>query len=102
MVQAGIFHAFHHRWIWAISDTLNAGLLPPDYYALPEQQAAGFGPDVLTLQGPSSNAPESDIESRPQNGPTGLLLAPPRVRFTAESATEFHRRKKSTIVVRHV
>src|SRR5947209_6192782 len=49
-VEAGIFHAFHHRWISAISDVLNTGLLPGDYYALPEQQAAGFGPEVLTLQ----------------------------------------------------
>jgi hypothetical protein len=47
-VEAGIFHAFHHRWISAVSDVLNTGLLPKDYYALPEQVAAGFGPDVLT------------------------------------------------------
>jgi hypothetical protein len=43
-VEAGIFHAFHHRWISAISDVLNEGILPPEYYALPEQFAAGFGP----------------------------------------------------------
>ena len=49
-VEAGIFHAFHHRWITSISDMLNTGMLPQEYYALPEQQAAGFGPDVLTLQ----------------------------------------------------
>ena len=41
-VDAGIFHAFHHRWISAISDVLNEGILPEDYYALPEQHAAGF------------------------------------------------------------
>ena len=28
LVEAGIFHAFHHRWISAISDILNTGLLP--------------------------------------------------------------------------
>ena len=50
LVDAGIFHAFHHRWISAISDALNAGILPKTLYALPEQIAAGFGPDVLTLQ----------------------------------------------------
>jgi hypothetical protein len=33
-VTAGIFHHFHHRWIAAISDSLNAGLLPSDYHAL--------------------------------------------------------------------
>src|SRR5438445_2447916 len=75
-VPAGIFHAFHHRWISAISDVLNAGLLPDAYYALPEQQAAGFGPDVLTLQDQKADAcGETDagsaatataIEARPQ------------------------------------
>jgi hypothetical protein len=54
-VAAGILHAFHHGWISEISKALNTGLLPEDYYALPEQQAAGFGPDVLTLQ--SKNSP---------------------------------------------
>jgi hypothetical protein len=43
-VEAGIFHAFHHRWISALSDTLNGGKLPADYYALPEQVAAGINP----------------------------------------------------------
>lgn len=75
-VEAGIFHAFHHRWISAISDVLNTEKSPPDYYALPEQVAAGFGPDVLTLQerAQDENAPEA----------------------------EFYRRKKSAIAVRHV
>ena len=38
-VEAGIFHHFHHRWITSISDTLNAGMLPAEYYALAEQEA---------------------------------------------------------------
>jgi hypothetical protein len=42
-VDAGILHAFHHSWIEEIARALNRGLLPPDYYALPEQHAAGFG-----------------------------------------------------------
>jgi hypothetical protein len=49
-VEAGIFHAFHHEWVSELSRALNRGLLPSTYYALPEQVAAGFGPDVLTLQ----------------------------------------------------
>ena len=32
-VEAGIFHAFHHGWISALTDTLNGGRLPDDYYA---------------------------------------------------------------------
>ena len=54
-VDAGIFHAFHHDWITELARALNRGLLPADYYALPEQHAAGFGPDVLTFQEENSN-----------------------------------------------
>src|SRR5438105_9535013 len=89
-VGAGIFHAFHHEWISEISRSLNRGLLPADYYALPEQVAAGFGPDVLTLQ-----APGRDTESA--GGGTATATRPrPRTRFVAESAAEFYRRKKSS------
>ena len=49
-VEAGIFHDFHHGWIEEIKRALNAGLLPDDYYALAEQHASRFEPDVLTLQ----------------------------------------------------
>lgn len=52
-VPAGIFHAFHHDWITELARSLNRGLLPENFYALPEQQAAGFGPDVLTLHAPT-------------------------------------------------
>ena len=46
-VEAGIFHDFHHEWISAITRALNTSLLPSQYYALAEQQASGFGPDVV-------------------------------------------------------
>ncbi len=101
-VDAGIFHHFHHGWIEEIQRALNNGLLPDDYYALAEQHAAGFGPDVLTLQGPGN---ESDAgESRPPvtNGGVGLQMAPPKVRITAETDMEFYRRKQNTVAVRHV
>ena len=45
------------------SNALNRGLLPPDYYALAEQVAAGFGPDVLTLQ---------DQTATPASGGAGI------------------------------
>ena len=51
-VEAGIFHAFHHEWISEISRELNKSLLPKDYYALPEQVAAGFavyGPATILV-----------------------------------------------------
>lgn len=98
-VEAGIFHAFHHEWISEISRKLNQSLLPADYYALPEQVAAGFGPDVLTLQ----NAITKDMDLIAIAKPaTTALLARPETRFKAESESEFYRRKKSSIVVRHI
>src|SRR5581483_10086573 len=103
-VEAGIFHHFHHAWIEEISRALNAGRLPDDYYALAEQHAAGFGPDVLTLQekGNDNGNPEPGPESSPPNGETGLLLAPPKVRLVGETDWEFYHRKQSTVAVRHV
>ncbi len=99
-VEAGIFHAFHVNWIVALSEVLNTGVLPTDYYALPEQQAAGFGPDVLTLQ----TRPENDDTSGEgsSGGTATAVQVRPKARFTAETDAEFYRRKKSSIAVRHV
>ena len=35
-VNAGVFHAFRHRWLGALCDALNAGRLPDDHFALVE------------------------------------------------------------------
>ena len=40
-VDAGLFHAFHHNWITTLSRALNSGVLPPDYFSLPEQSIRG-------------------------------------------------------------
>lgn len=93
-VEAGIFHAFHHNWITAISAVLNGGLLPPEYYALPEQQAAGFGPDIVALQVAPQGAPTMTIATK--------AIAKPKTTYMAESSGEFYRRKKSSVVIRHV
>ncbi len=95
---AGIFHAFHHEWISEISRALNRGLLPADYYALPEQIAAGFGPDMLTLQGGEDAA---DTTNGAGGGTATALQARPQTRFIAETEAAFYRRKKSSVVVRH-
>lgn len=94
-VDAGIYHAFHHEWISEIGRTLNRGLLPADYYALPEQQAAGFGPDVLTLQDLHLAGPSGVVTDT-------LTRTRPRTTHHVETPAEFHRRRKSSIVVRHV
>ena len=99
-VAPGIFHAFHHEWISALAHALNHGLLPKDYYALPEQFAAGFGPDVLTLQG-SNDAGDSD-PSEPISGGGGTVLTAPRLQPIAETDMAYYRRKQKVVVVRHV
>jgi hypothetical protein len=110
-VEAGIFHHFHQRWIGTITDVLNQRLLPAEYYALAEQQGAGFEPDILTLKvgglpepdGPSG-PPAADSSGRAAgNGAAGggLLVAEPRVRIRAETDLEFYRRKQNVVAVRH-
>lgn len=101
-VAAGIFHDFHHGWIEELKRALNSGLLPGEYYALAEQHAAGFGPDVLTLQGVGDDGDRAAPGTTPAAGGTGLLLAPPKIRLTAETDMEFYRRKQNTVSVRHV
>ena len=98
-VEAGIFHAFHLGWISAISNALNGGLLPKDLYALPEQVAAGFGPDVLTLQ--DDRPGQTDNSSDGQTAAT-ILQTRPKTTIVAMTENEFYRRKKSSIAVRQV
>src|SRR4051794_2775799 len=101
-VEAGIYHALHHRWISAISDALNSGLLPNTLYALPEQAAAGFGPDVLTLQ---AEGPDRKRKSNGRGGGVATearLRTRPRLSYVAEAKTGTFERKKSAIAVRHV
>ena len=101
-VDAGIFHHFHHSWIEEIQRTLNADLLPEDYYAMAEQQTGGFGPDVLTLQSKSQKRGQTPKEGQQEDASSSLQLAPPPVAFTAEAAGEFHRRRPSSISIRHI
>ena len=62
-VDAGLFHAFHQRWISALCDALNTGGLPRGYFALPEQNIRGPIPDVLTLQlSPAADEPSEHHE----------------------------------------
>ena len=93
LVPDGIYHAFHQRWIASINDRMNAGVLPEDLYALPEQAAGGFTPDVLTLH---TDDPDDGADA---GGGTAILTRP-KTRFVSEA--ELYRRKKNRIAVRHV
>jgi hypothetical protein len=98
-VEAGIFHDFHHAWIEEIKRALNGGLLPADHYALAEQLAGGFGPDVLTLEGPSEASPAIPDES---SGGIALATVQPKVFFRARTEADIYAAKANRIAIRHV
>ena len=95
-IDPGLFHHFHLRWIAALSDALNAGALPPDYYALAEQRTPGREPDVLALHLPVSHG-EGDFG----NGGAALATAPPKTRFIQRSDADVYAAKANRIVVRN-
>jgi len=95
-VDAGLFHAFHHRWIDALCDALNTEGLPPDYFALPEQTIRGPIPDVLTLR-LSAQSGETPTTSRAVAVPE----SPPRARLVRRSEADIYARKSDRVTVRH-
>jgi hypothetical protein len=99
-VDAGIFHAFHHAWITDLSRALNHGLLPGEYYALPEQLAGGLGPDVLPLRRPGGHGPPPAVGAL--GGAVALAVTPPKVRYrTQREANQYAARAKG-VAIRHV
>jgi Protein of unknown function (DUF4058) len=95
-VDAGLFHAFHQSWIVTLSRALNAGVLPGDYFALPEQSIRGPVPDVLTLN-------LSSGRDDPMGTASGLSVAtmPPRARLVRRAEEMIYVRKADRIAVRH-
>lgn len=96
-VEAGTFHAFHTAWITHLSEQLNNGLLPPGYYALPEQHGGRLIADVLTLQ-----APLTELQVAPAGqGGVAVAEAPPRVQRRL-SPIPTARGSRRTLTIRHV
>jgi len=95
-VDAGLFHAFHQSWIITLSRALNTGVLPPDYFALPEQSIRGPVPDVLTLR-------LSPGRGELNGTAPGLAVAaaPPRTRLVRRAEDTIYARKADRIAVRH-
>jgi hypothetical protein len=77
-VDPNLYHHFHQRWTIAISDALNAGLLPPGFEALIEQHAAGHEPDVLAV-----------------------VAEPPKTRHTIAVKEDALAARANRVVVRH-
>ena len=87
-VTAGTFRSFHTLWLARLSETLNDGLMPLGYYAMPEAVLGDFIPDVLALQeavglppvgANGANGAVGGAEGAVSGGGTALLDAPPRV-----------------------
>jgi hypothetical protein len=95
-VDAGLFHAFHQDWIGVLARALNAGVLPPDYFALREQSTQGPVPDVLTLELPSGH-------DGPDGTGSGVAVAvvPPRTRMIRRAEDTVYVHKVDRITVRH-
>lgn len=92
-VRANRFHDFRQKWTIAICNALNAGLLPPGYFAMVEQKAGGPEPDVITLE----------LAGRPGGSPGGLAVdvAPPKALVVARTEAAAYARKANRITVRH-
>jgi hypothetical protein len=95
-VEAGTFHAFHTAWITHLSETLNSGVLPTGYYAMPEQHAGRWIADLLTLQMPATSIP-ADAD----HGGVAVADAPPKVRQRLTTSLSA-RAARRTLAIRHV
>jgi Protein of unknown function (DUF4058) len=92
-VGANRFHDFHQSWTIAIRNALNAGRLPPGYFAMVEQRTGSPEPDVVTLELTS-----------PVHGPSGGMavdLDPPRTRIVARTEAAAYARKANRVSVHH-
>jgi hypothetical protein len=100
-VDAGIFHAFHLSWLGRLQDTLNAGIMPPGYYALAEQHAGRLIPDVLTLKVGNGAGPAPESGTGAETGGTAVADAPPKTRGKHSVARSAKGRRR-TLAIRHV
>jgi hypothetical protein len=104
-VSAGIFHAFHNSWITHIQESLNGGELPKPYYALGEQRAGDFGPDVLTLKADEEEESLGEQQmTSVQSGMMAVAQTPPKVRKALEAAEDigFYLQRQRSVVIRHM
>ena len=90
-VEAGIFHDFHCSWIVELKNALNAGLLPPQYYALAEQVAGRIAADVLALElvpPDDVREPWKGLGAGESSGGIAVAEAPPKTAYRAVRGTK--------------
>ncbi len=103
-VIPGTFHDFHHEWISTIKHSLNAGVLPSNYYAMAEQIAGGLGPDVLTLESVEPLEEDEDLVESGASDGGGTALATAAhlsARLSERSETILSARRRKRIAIRH-
>lgn len=95
-VDAGIFHHFHQHWSMTLCRALNEGTLPPEYFALVEQNMRGPIADVLTLHLPP------DVEV-PKGESTALAVAekPPQTRIVSHSDHSRYAELSNIVAIHH-
>ena len=97
-VQAGTYHNFHYRWLAAIMDRLNAGLLPAGFFAMVEQIIGKPETDVVALESGSPSKLRAELDA-------GVALAPgkPKTRFVLSIPPDQERyaRKANRIAIHH-
>jgi hypothetical protein len=98
-VDPNDYHDFHLSWMMAIKAALNAGLLPPGYFAMAEHTTPPIVPDVVTLSIPAEGVAEDGRDG----GGQAVATAPPR----AEVVSTEHARKQKVVgrrrlAIRHV
>lgn len=98
-VDHGTFHDFHQGWAPQIRSALNNGLLPPEYEAKVEQHTDDGIPDVLALR-LTSPAGGNGAHAGPPAGLSTVAVAPPKVSFTSEFASDPYTRLRKTVTVR--
>ena len=81
-VDPNDYHHFHGRWIFAIADALNDGLLPPGYFALAEHVTPPIVPDVVTLSIPDT-APPSTRGEDADGGAVAVAVSPTMIVMNA-------------------
>lgn len=92
-VRSNQFHDFHQSWTIAIRNALNAGRLPPGYFAMVEQRASVPEADVITL--------ELSPPIGPTEGGVAVERQPPKARFVTRTESAGYARKANRITVRH-
>lgn len=93
-VRANRFHHFHQTWTPTLAAALNAGLLPPGFFAMAEQITGGPEADVVALE----LTPPAGL---PSSTDLAVEVAPPTARIVTRSEAATYARKANRITVRH-